>query len=156
MQYLCHFKAGATFKIDKYLFKLRLCKFGTTQFFQFLLVVFLQLFLEIGRQVLLLLNMNILVVQLLKSIYKSVFEGSFTLYWHILFFYRYTYKNMAVHPLQECHFAYKDNWFLRENATTGVFFYINETKMCNWLVFCSLLFFIRWFVDFILNLDALF
>ena len=31
--------------------------------------------------------MNIFVVHLLKSIYKSVFEGSFTLYWHILFFF---------------------------------------------------------------------
>ena len=79
-QFLCLFKASATFKINKYLFKLRLCKFGTTQFFQFLLVVFLQLFLEIGRQVLLFFNMNILVVHLLKSGYKSVFEGSFTLY----------------------------------------------------------------------------
>ena len=79
-QFLCLFKASATFKVDKYLFKLRPCKFGTTQFFQLLLVVFLQLFLEIGRQVLLFFNMNILVVHLLKSGYKSVFEGSFTLY----------------------------------------------------------------------------
>ena len=84
-QFLCLFKASATFKIDKYLFKLCLRKLSATKFFQFLLVVFFQLFFEIGRQVLLLFNMNILVVHLLKSIYKSVFEGCFTLYWHILF-----------------------------------------------------------------------
>ena len=97
-QFLCLFKASATFKIDKYLFKLRLCKFGTPQFFQLLLVVFLQLFLEIGRQVLLLFNMNILVVHLLKSIYKSVFEGSFTLYWHILLlFVIYTIENFTIY-----------------------------------------------------------
>ena len=85
-QFLCLFKASATFKIDKYLFKLCLRKLSATKFFQFLLVVFFQLFFEIGRQVLLLFNMNILVVHLLKSIYKSVFESSFTLYWHILSF----------------------------------------------------------------------
>ena len=74
--------------------------------------------------------MNILVVHLLKSIYKSVFEGSFTLYWHILFLF---YRNYGY-----CHFAYKDNWFLRENTTTGLFFFcVNETKLCNWLAFCG-------------------
>ena len=82
-QFLCLFKASATFKIDLYLFKLGICKFCTTEFLQFLLVVLLQLFLEIGRQVLFLFNMNILVIHLLKSVYKSVFEGCFTLYWHI-------------------------------------------------------------------------
>ena len=40
-----------------------------------------------------------------------------------------------------CHFAYKDNWFLRENTTTGLFFCVNKTKLCNWLAFCSLLYF---------------
>ncbi len=89
-KFLSLFKTGTTFEIDLYLLKFRLGKFSSTQLFQFLLIVFLQLFLKIGRQVLFLFNMNILVVHFLESIYKSIFQGSFTLYRHILSFYRYT------------------------------------------------------------------
>ena len=48
-QFLCLFKACATFKIDENLLKLRLCKLCASNLFQLLLVVFLQLLLEIGR-----------------------------------------------------------------------------------------------------------
>ncbi len=71
-EFLCLFKASATFKIDKYLVKLTIGKLGTSELAKPLVVMFLQLQLEIGIQVLLLFNMNILVVHLLKSGDKSV------------------------------------------------------------------------------------
>ena len=124
-QFLCLFKASATFKIDKYLFKLRLCKFGTTQFFQLLLVVFLQLPFEIGRQVLLLFNMNILVAHLLKSIYKSVFEGSFTLYWHILFLF-IVIMAIAIPPTKITYFHEKTQLFY----ISHMFFFSKSCSSC--------------------------
>ena len=64
--------------------------------------------------------MNILVVHLLKSIYKSVFEGSFTLYWHILFFIITLIRTWLFIHLQEMNsqgFLYFAYGFKRKNLT---------------------------------------
>lgn len=73
----------------------------------------LNLLIKISRQVLLLFNMNILVVHLLKSIYKSIFEGGFTLYWHISSFlslHLQEYGYSSISPTKITDFYEKHNY----------------------------------------------
>ena len=74
------FKACASFKVNEYLVKLLIRKFGTAMLCQPLTVVYLQLPFEIGLKILLFGNLDIFIVHLLERGDKSGFQCCFTLY----------------------------------------------------------------------------
>ena len=82
-EFLRLFKACASLKVDEYLVKFLICKFGTAMLCQPLMVVYLQLPFEIGLKILFLGNLDIFIVHLLERGDKSGFQCRFTLYRHI-------------------------------------------------------------------------